>query len=95
MSPSSLKSNSDGFSFLNFNFGAPEAEISLDQNCYQNLVQKHQGHVIPLIFGFRGIVPGTKSSGAHWILALLQNLGNGRETQHIGCTAAVILRFPD
>ena len=76
------------FLFLSFNFGAPEAEITLDQNCYQNLVQKHQGHVIPLIFGFRGIVPGTKSSGAHWILALLQNLGNGRETQHIGCCSS-------
>ena len=73
------------FLFLNFNFGALEAEISLDQNCYQNLVQKHQGHVIPLIFGFRGIVPGTKSSGAHWILALPQNLDNDLETQDIGC----------
>ena len=72
------------FLFLNLNFRDLEAELSLDQNRYQNQVQKYQGHVIPLIFGFRGIVPGTKSSGAHWILALPQNLGNGRETQHIG-----------
>ena len=46
--------------------------------------KKIRGTSSPAFFGLRGTVPGTKSSGALWILITLPNLGNGRETQNIG-----------
>ena len=49
------------------------------------LVQKDQGHLVTSGFCLRDTVPGTKSSGAFWILITHPNLGNGRETQDIGC----------
>ena len=64
-------------------------EQILGKNCNQIFsgapyrVQKDQGHLITSVFGIRGTVPGTKSSGALWILLLHPNSGHGRETQNI------------
>ena len=66
-------------------------EQILGKNCNQIFsgapyrVQKDQGHLITSVFGIRGTVPGTKSSGALWILLTHPNSGHGRETQNIGC----------
>ena len=66
-------------------------EQILGKNCNQIFsgapyrVKKDQGHLITSVFGIRGTVPGTKSSGALWILLLHPNSGHGRETQNIGC----------
>ena len=65
-------------------------EQILGKNCNQIFsgapyrVQKDQGHLITSVFGIRGTVPGTKSSGALWILLTHPNSGHGRETQNIG-----------
>ena len=65
-------------------------EQILGKNCNQIFsgapyrVKKDQGHLITSVFGIRGTVPGTKSSGALWILLLHPNSGHGRETQNIG-----------
>ena len=65
-------------------------EQILGKNCNQIFsgapyrVQKDQGHLIASVFGIRGTVPGTKSSGALWILLTHPNSGHGRETQNIG-----------
>ena len=67
-------------------------EQILGKNCNQIFsgapyrVKKDQGHLITSVFGIRGTVPGTKSSGALWILLHHPNSGHGRETQNIGCT---------
>ena len=66
-------------------------EQILGKNCNQIFsgapyrVQKDQGHLITSVFGIRGTVTGTKSSGALWILLTHPNSGHGRETQNIGC----------
>ena len=71
-------------------------EQILGKNCNQIFsgapyrVQKDQGHLITSVFGIRGTVPGTKSSGALWILLTHPNSGHGRETQNIGCTIDLI-----
>ena len=68
-------------------------EQILGKNCNQIFsgapyrVQKDQGHLITSVFGIRGTVPGTKSSGALWILLTHPNSGHGRETQNIGCAS--------
>ena len=72
-------------------------EQILGKNCNQIFsgapyrVQKDQGHLITSVFGIRGTVPGTKSSGALWILLTHPNSGHGRETQNIGWAAKVFL----
>ena len=48
-------------------------------------VQKHQRHLIQAAFWLQGHLTGKKSSGALWILLNLQNPGNDRETEDIGC----------
>ena len=69
-------------------------EQILGKNCNQIFsgapyrVQKDHGHLITSVFGIRGTVPGTKSSGALWILLTHPNSGHGRETQNIGCRGA-------
>ena len=63
-------------------------EQILGKNCNQGHrtgYKKIRGTSSPAFFGLRGTVPGTKSSGALWILITHPNLGNGRETQNIGC----------
>ena len=66
-------------------------EQILAKNCNQTFsgapypVQKDQGYLTTSVFCLRGTVPGTKSSGALWILISLPNSSNSiSDTQDIG-----------